>query len=581
MTKNIVTEILKFLPTTTQPKVASNVRGTNGDTTSRISLDGYQKSTDSAQYGDLIRLNNGSGRAKTGINYTSIGMPAILYSTLAGTYNIQTTDTLILKVDGVQTTITFSGVTAGAATTDEVCNRINTVMGFPLQAIKTPGGDSDFFRLVTQSLGETSSIEVVGGTARAALGLAIGTTLGEPIASPARFIPGTTDGEDRYSPFSVTGTFPALANGMVLTVTVSNVDSRGNTIRNVTNVTFSTSTPPTITAGAATWQEVVAAINAVAVGFYAFGDFDTRDGVRVGLQTTTYGEGVTLTIGSGTANAALGYVATVREGGDGTQGDGRQLAWVVPHFLPNNETTSVEHWHISYETADSEGKARTRFEIKWLADVVRVIFSSCYVILNDVNMYVSSLAGNRDIWFMSDKEPQNKYRLCGIRSRATAGTGNGRAAGSAGDLTFMTTDSTGSPADIAICHRGTNTAMSMRGAIMMRQRTTNVTTASATIIGPENGNVFFLAVGSPTNLNTLNRTGWQAGAEITLHFSDTNTTLVHSTAASTATVASLRLSGAVNYAGTLTGSIKLQIIFDPTLNDNTTGWYWKEVGRST
>jgi len=578
--KNIITQTLKLIPTATDPTNANNVRGNNGDTTSRISIDVAQKSTDNEQYGDAIRINSLSGRAKGGINYTSKGMPAIVYSTAAGNYNIQTTDTLILKVNGVQYTITFTGVTAGAATTDQVCDRINAVVGFPMQAVKTAGGDDDFFRLISEPINTPASIEIVGGTARATLGLAIGITYGEPVASGGVFVPGTTDGSNRYSPFSATSGFPALANGDVLNISVRNLDAYGNTITNTTNVTFSTSGPTPITAGAATWQEVIAAINAVAVGFVAFPDFNPQSGVRVGVKTTTYGSGVTLTIGSGTANTALGYTATTRSGGDGTDGDGRQLAWTVPHFLPNNETTSVEHFHISDEIADSEGKARTRFEFKLLADVCRTIFSSCFLILNDVNMFIASGSGNRDIMFMSNKEPQNKYRLGGLRSRASAATGAGRAAGAAGDINLLTSDSSGNLQDIFIAHRLTNKALSMRCADMWLQRTSTVTAAAATTIGPENGNVFFLTAGGATTINTLNRTGWQAGSEIELHFSNGNVTLAHATTASTSTVAYIRLSGAVNFTGATTSSIRLRLIYDPALANDTTGYYWKEVGRS-
>lgn len=568
---NIITDSLALIPTTTDPTATANVRGTNGDTTTRVSIDVYQKSTDAAQYGDAMRINTGAGRAKGGINYTSKGLPAILYNTLAGPFNIQTTDTLILRIDGVQYTVTFSGVTAGAATTDQVCDRINAVVGFPLQAIATYGGDSDYFRLVTQTIGADASIEIVGGTARAALGLAVGTTYGEPVASPARFIPGTTDGVNRYSPF------PSLNNGDTLIVTVGNRDKFGNNVQNTTTVTFSTSGPTPITAGAATWQEVVAAINAVAVGFYAFPVFDPKSGIRVGVQTTTYGTGVTLTIGSGTGNTALGYVAISRSGGDGTSGEGRQLIWGVHHFLPNNETTSVEHWHWSMEAADDEGKARTRFEIKFLADICRLIFTSCYVILNSCTLYVAKGSGeNADILFNNGKEPQPKNRYCGFRARGAAATGNGRAAGLEGDLTILTTDLSGNLQDIAIAHRGTNKALSMRSALMEQQRTTSLASASALIFGPENGNVAFIS--GTTNINTINRTGWQAGSLVEFHFTGI-LTVNHATTASTSTIAYIRLAGGLNVATSDGFVLALRLCYDPVVADNTTGWYWKEVYR--
>ena len=575
---NIITDSLALIPTTTDPTATANVRGTNGDTTTRFSVDVYQKSTDAAQYGDAMRINTGAGRAKGGINYTSKGLPAIVYSTLDGPFNIQTTDTLILKIDGVQYTVTFSGVTAGAATTGQVCDRINAVVGFPLQAIATYGGDSDYFRLATQTLGDNASIEIVGGTARANLGLAVGTTYGEPVASPARFIPGTTDGVNRYSPYN-------LNNGDTLIITVGNRDKFGNNVQNTTTVTFSTSGPTPITAGAATWQEVVAAINAVAVGFYAFPVFDPKYGVRVGVQSTTYSTGVTLTIGSGTGNTALGYVATSRSGGDGTSGEGRQLIWGVHHFLPNNETTSVEHWHWSMEAADDEGKARTRFEIKFLADVCRVIYTSCYVILNSCTLYVAKGSGeNADIMFNNGKEPQPKNRYGGLRSRASAATGSGRAAGSEGDVELMTSDSSGNLQTIFIAHRLTDFAVSMRCALMWRQRTTQVAAASALTLSPSNGNVFF--INGTTAINTINRTGWQAGSEILLHFQpatagNATATVNHSTAVSTATVASIQLAGGVNMPTAEGYTLRLQLVFNPqgTPND-TTSWFWKEISRS-
>jgi hypothetical protein len=252
------------------------------------------------------------------------------------------------------------------------------------------------------------------------------------------------------------------------------------------------------------------------------------------------------------------------------------MAWTVHHFLPNNETTSVEHWHVSDEVADSEGKARTRFEFKFLADVCRTIFSSCFLILNDVNMFIASGSGNRDIMFMSDKEPQPKYRLGGLRSRATAATGNGRAAGVDGDLSLLTTDSSGNLQDIFIAHRGTNKALSMRGAIMELQRTTALASASALTFGPENGNTTFIS--GTTGISTINRTGWQAGAIINLHFQGI-VTVTHSTAASTSTVASIQLVGATNYTSAAGTALTLQLLWTPG-GDNTTNWYWRELSRT-
>jgi hypothetical protein len=167
------------------------------DTTTRISLSTWQQSSKIEPYGDLIRLNAEHGSAKGGIKFFRRGSPARVL-TKAAPFSISPGQTLKLKINNGNTvTVTFDNITAGAATADQVsdaiCKQVNfssypdgerdhlqTCQAFAetRQSGTDVPGDDVYVAIESTYYGAQSSIEVTGGTARTALGLAMGKTAG-------------------------------------------------------------------------------------------------------------------------------------------------------------------------------------------------------------------------------------------------------------------------------------------------------------------------------------------------------------------------------------------------------------------
>lgn len=189
---------LKFFPADN-----TSVNGDDGDKTRRLMLSTYQQASPSNPFGDLIRLIEEHGSAKGGIKFYSRGMPAKVISSNSEPFAVNTGDTLQVKVNGSATkTITFQAgtgqtLTSGAATADEISNIITKQLNYT----SYPSGEVDpsyyaqSFVYLTQSgtsvnddalkvaicsctYGTSSSIEIVGGTAAAALGFSVGVTNG-------------------------------------------------------------------------------------------------------------------------------------------------------------------------------------------------------------------------------------------------------------------------------------------------------------------------------------------------------------------------------------------------------------------
>lgn len=87
----------------------------------------------------------------------------------AETYAISDGDTLLIKINGESTaqTITLSGLTGGAATAEEVAQSINAQI-YGAKAIVSTAGTK--VTLQSDRRGSSSSVQVTGGTANAALG---------------------------------------------------------------------------------------------------------------------------------------------------------------------------------------------------------------------------------------------------------------------------------------------------------------------------------------------------------------------------------------------------------------------------
>ena len=91
--------------------------------------------------------------------------------------------------------------------------------------------------------------------------------------------------------------------------------------------------------------------------------------------------------------------------------------------------------------------------------------------------------------------------------------------------------------------------------------------ASADEITLTNGNYFDIT--GTTTIDHVNKTGWQAGSEVTLQF-DADVTVTHNAGAPAGTEASILLAGGLNFVATPDDTLRL-------VYDGTT---WREISRT-
>lgn len=120
--------------------------------------------------GDTLVIDRDAAGTATA---TFTAVPAVQASTTAGPYTLANNQTILLKINGgLQQTITFitsQFVSIAAATEDEVVSAINGAITSAIAA--NPGGAG--FTITSLRAGSSASVEITGGSAAAALGLAI------------------------------------------------------------------------------------------------------------------------------------------------------------------------------------------------------------------------------------------------------------------------------------------------------------------------------------------------------------------------------------------------------------------------
>jgi hypothetical protein len=125
------------------------------------------------------------GRTKLGLKFFARGDSAVISTVNTAPFNVVTNQTLIVVIDGgAPQTITFTSgtITSGAATADEIANRISAVIT-GAQAVNYPAGNTDVIRMSSDTFGVASTIQVTGGTANT--GLAFPTSLVTGVAGVA------------------------------------------------------------------------------------------------------------------------------------------------------------------------------------------------------------------------------------------------------------------------------------------------------------------------------------------------------------------------------------------------------------
>lgn len=166
---------LTFVPNSTAVAIVAGV-----DPTNRITITAWSQSSGSgSSYGDGLRLIAEHGRTKLGIKFWARGDSAKVISANTQPFAVTTGQTLTLKVDGgsVQTITFSSGITSGAATSDEIANYISShITG--AQAINLVSGNLNPIQISSDSFGILSTIEITGGTANTGLGFPLGINTG-------------------------------------------------------------------------------------------------------------------------------------------------------------------------------------------------------------------------------------------------------------------------------------------------------------------------------------------------------------------------------------------------------------------
>lgn len=107
---------------------------------------------------------------------TATVKPATVLGSEVGPFAITSgsNDTLIVRVDGIEYTITLP--TGASVATGTIVTAINAVPGLTSVASAGTLGNLNKLRLTSQTTGATSSIEIMGGSANATLGLTQGTS---------------------------------------------------------------------------------------------------------------------------------------------------------------------------------------------------------------------------------------------------------------------------------------------------------------------------------------------------------------------------------------------------------------------
>lgn len=229
---------------------------------------------------------------------TPIG--AQLESANAEPYALSDGDTLELRIDGGYTQeFTLSGLTAGAATAEEVARSIHATIRKARAAISSSQTKVTIF---SKSLGDDSQVYISGGTAASVLGFDT-----NPITGPVSGDDGEQTVEFTADAATVdsgnTATFP-LVNGDTLDV---KVNGGGTQV-----ITFVTDQFADI--GAALATEVA---DVIAAGLLDGGAQATGGGSKVQIFSSTFGTASSIQVTGGTANAAgkLNFTTVAQTGG--------------------------------------------------------------------------------------------------------------------------------------------------------------------------------------------------------------------------------------------------------------------------
>lgn len=148
--------------------------------------------------------------------------------TLPLTITSGTNDTLTLSIDGVSSTIALAAGTysTGSALAQEIQNKINSNLTFSsnnLSASVNFLSATNQLEITSSAIGSTSSVNVTGGSARAALGLSSGTAVqGTNVAGTINGRQGTGVGN------RLTGVKGNPEDGLSLEVNGSSTGSRGS-----------------------------------------------------------------------------------------------------------------------------------------------------------------------------------------------------------------------------------------------------------------------------------------------------------------------------------------------------------------
>jgi len=504
------------------PPQPGQVDSTVNDLTPRIELSTYQQSNGGNPFGDLIRLIWEGARAKGGIKWYADGTPAMIVSTLltttTGTFNITAGTNIVIAVDGVSYNITFTSTTVmtisinggpsatltrsspwfvdlAAATNDEVARALTSALN-PLDANNNSGvtlsstvtmvdsqaqclvdilNFGEFDRIIISSpiQGVVSTIKVTGGTAGAALGF---TNEASPVAS---------------------------AN--LLTLAVS-----GNRVFPITGST----TLNMIVNTSWTVGDVIALKFGSPINVFHNTGTSTSVNNRIYLKNKL------------NWFAAAGDILYLRNGADADGGNnlwyecGRtvgndtrvQKTWIISHDQPTNVSSENQHQHLSIEATDWKGDMQTRLGIIYGSNLSLVTVTSADFAVNGGRILVDPTSG---IVGTSDITPQNKVRRWRIRTNSTTE-----------NLDLQIYDNTGATSTTLMSlDRASLSTVMAAGALQTKYKGSTNAVASTLPITPANGNKFIIT-GTGT-ARRIDKTGWIAGAEISIVFTTAAAILQH------------------------------------------------------
>jgi phage tail-like protein len=212
----------------------------------------------------------------------------------AGPYDLTDGATLLIKIDGGYTQeIILSGLTGGAATAIEVARSIS----LQLKKARCYLTSADKPGIISDSLGEDSSVQFTGGTAITELGFDLSVHSGSdgiesvPFNAYAGSVQNTND------------TTYALSNGQTLLVTLNGAGSNTVTFYTADFVDIANATAVEV---AAVLARDLAAVDGTAAA--------TSSEARVTITSTKYGTGSSVQVTGGTARTILGFDTSLHVG---------------------------------------------------------------------------------------------------------------------------------------------------------------------------------------------------------------------------------------------------------------------------